>query len=189
MARKQKTEKPNNSTFRSKGLRGRKQPANDNERMLLTGVHEEHKSCHAIAKKNQEAQSQLKVLNFLLRHARFWTPIQKPENIRWGKPKVCYHNSAMLAFEQANLTYCQGLAIGRSGFIVEHAFCITPSKEVIDVMWREPASVYWGVPFDSQWLSREFLHQADYTGHFGNVIRPMLLGLANREEILAVRVA
>lgn len=88
---------------------------------------------------------------------------------RRGREKQCYKNAADLALRHdAELTYCEGLAVRMGAFTVEHAWCVTEDGRVVDPTWREkdapPVSQweYLGIPFTKSGVLEVILDKMTY---------------------------
>lgn len=86
--------------------------------------------------------------DFFLARGRFYQPQPLPKGYRRRKLKQCFDNSYKLAACKEGLTYCEGyvamaFADGVTG--IEHGWCVTPDRKVIDATLREPGLSYFGV--------------------------------------------
>jgi hypothetical protein len=85
----------------------------------------------------------------------------------------CYANSANLMLTRSDLRYVEGIAIGKDGFGIEHAWVIDAAGEVIDVTLDEPANYsYFGVAMDSTFVSKWLVRSGDFGSILGR-IEPM----------------
>lgn len=85
-----------------------------------------------------------------------------PAEYERGEIKLCFMNAARLAWEDADLTYCEGYAT--TGLLpVHHAWCIDLDGLVVDPTWqydhdgyaRDPTTwAYIGVSFPADTLNR-----------------------------------
>jgi hypothetical protein len=95
----------------------------------------------------------------VLEYGRLWTPSVLPLDVPIGAKGNCFQNATELAFENKDLTYCEGYgsasSVLRTGLEIPmvHAWCIDPSGRVIDSTWDEPENgVYYGIPFLNSFL-------------------------------------
>src|SRR5437660_3577128 len=96
---------------------------------------------------------------------------RRPRGLRKRQDGACFFNAAAVVFDQRwpDLVYCEGLApldeeAVTDGPWLHHAWCATKEGEAIEVTWRLPAAVYYGVVIDSQVLA------AAFQGSFGGVL-------------------
>ncbi len=100
--------------------------------------------------------------DLVLKEGSFFIPPEKnkprPEGMIKGKDKDCYANAARLALDNSNYTYVEGIAT--PDFIelpIQHAWCIDNKDNVIDPTWKTAGSVYYGVPFNTEFLRETIL--------------------------------
>ena len=88
----------------------------------------------------------------------------RPSGIRRGPVGRCFENSARLAQNRPDLTYCEGYAASsRIGIPIHHAWVIDSAGTVIDITWADPESCsYLGIPFAAADLSRHMLKTGVY---------------------------
>lgn len=92
---------------------------------------------------------------YVLEHAHFYPPAERPKKYRKGKRKNCWGNAQLLAMDHPELNYVEGFAFGQSNALAfEHAWCVTENGMVVDTTWPEPGLVYYGVPFDREALMK-----------------------------------
>lgn len=102
-------------------------------------------------------------MDFILRHGRHWKPAPFPfGKYRLGFDKECFRNAATLAFEHAELTYCEGYA--SSLLPVAHAWCIDTDGRVVDNTWTDDraGTEYFGVPFKIAWVREQVYRHERY---------------------------
>lgn len=131
-------------------------PRTDLEFVVLRGMLEEIRQHEA----EKDAWEGIAVANrYLLEHGRFYTPYERPKKYRRGKQKECYGASQMLALENRELTYVEGLSFKHVGGLlrVEHGWCVTQEGKVVDPTWQEPGLVYLGIPFEYEFIRRHML--------------------------------
>lgn len=49
------------------------------------------------------------------------------------KPQHCFNNSMQLAMEHLDLSFVEGFYIPKNTIALEHAWCLNPKKEVVDI--------------------------------------------------------
>jgi hypothetical protein len=90
------------------------------------------------------------------RHGQFYTPQPLPKKYKMGKIKECYSNAYRLS-QKHGLQYVEGLAFPDFMNIpIEHAWCVDSDGNVIDNTWKIPGTVYYGIPFEDDFISRVF---------------------------------
>lgn len=73
-----------------------------------------------------------------------------------GKMKACFENAANIAVAKRDFIYVEGLALFHNMSIpVHHAWLITPDGQAYDPTWEKPGEVYFGIPFET-----DYIHQA-----------------------------
>ena len=74
-------------------------------------------------------------------------PTRTPKELI-GQTKNCYYNCLELAFENPQLTYCEGYTFSNKiPFPIAHAWILNKSGRVIEATWEEPAQAYIGIAF------------------------------------------
>ena len=88
----------------------------------------------------------------------------KIANLPVGQPNLCYMNAYRLAIENGYI-YCEGYAISENviGLPIEHAWCVTKDKEIVDNTWGDMGKAYFGIPFTMEYIT--FI--AKLTGNYG----------------------
>lgn len=102
--------------------------------------------------------------SFVLAHGREWrpAPLQERSPIKRGVQKQCFANSQATLVKllgkglETDYTYVEGYATSGDldfTFPVLHAWLVDREGKVVDVTWKQPeASVYFGVPFRSEYI-------------------------------------
>jgi hypothetical protein len=85
----------------------------------------------------------------LAKQGRFFTPVKRPKGFRQMTVKACYYNAWRLAI-YGRAQYVEGYAMSGSGFLAHHAWVTVDGVTAIDVTWREPGEVYFGMVFDTK---------------------------------------
>ena len=102
----------------------------------------------------QGDKNQLTIPGVVLKYGIKFEPIVMPEKYQehYGRMKECYGNSYNLAMEYPeDVIYCEGYAA--KFFPVQHAWCMDRhTGELLEPTWREPGSVYWGIPFKYDYI-------------------------------------
>jgi hypothetical protein len=92
--------------------------------------------------------------DFFLQRGRFFQTQPMPMGYRRGKAQHCYRNSFMLTNTKEGFTYCEGIVVlqFRAGKLIdiEHGWCVTTDKKVIDVTLEKPGLSYFGVPYSPE---------------------------------------
>lgn len=106
----------------------------------------------------------------LLEHGCPFIGIARPKGFPLRAPQNCYMNAAVVAVDQGRGTYVEGLALGRSGGLVLHAWLTLDGTNAVDITWREPAAEcqYFGIPFLVEVL-RKFTRR---TRTYGPLLEP-----------------
>lgn len=102
---------------------------------------------------------------FLIEHGTMFTGHRLPKKYWRGPAGQCFQNAALLALDDADLTYVEGYgAIESLGSIpMHHAWCVTKRGKVIDPTWKSERCEYFGVPVPEPLLRAELLR----TKHYG----------------------
>ena len=92
--------------------------------------------------------------DFYLQRGRFFQTQPMPKGYRRGKAQHCYHNSFKLNKTREGLTYCEGIVVlhfteGKC-IDIEHGWCVTTDRKVIDVTLEKAGLSYFGVPYSPQ---------------------------------------
>jgi hypothetical protein len=109
----------------------------------------------------------------LLKEGTWSNPQKKPRKYPFGEIKQCYRNAFWLARDNADLTYCEGIAF--MGIIpVAHAWVIDKDNNVIDTTWRmthrEVTNLaYFGIVIPTEELVIQTIKQKYYGLLFGKV--------------------
>ena len=100
----------------------------------------------------------------LLKEGTWSNPQKKPRKYPFGEIKQCYRNAFWLARDNADLTYCEGIAF--MGIIpVAHAWCVDADNNVVDNTWREKdvtSLAFFGIRYDTQTLVIETIKRKTY---------------------------
>jgi hypothetical protein len=82
--------------------------------------------------------------DLLLREGQFYPPPATVHPWKHALPQACFRNAALYAIEHG-MRYVEGYA----GVIipVHHGWCVDAHGRVIEVTWKEPGYVYFGVEF------------------------------------------
>lgn len=110
------------------------------------------------------SQIGLSIYPWLLKHAlSFPDPVKRPRGVGKGKMGLCYENAANLVLRRPSgeLHYCEGFAIPKTMFPMEHAWCIDNEGRVIDPTWDD-ATDYYGAIFQRQFVKSEMLRTEYY---------------------------
>lgn len=100
---------------------------------------------------------------FIYRHGTEYEPQPCPKGIPKGTPSECYRNAALLALENDDFTYVEGVALPDFAPIpIEHAWVVDKKGRVIDNTWKTPGSEYIGIPISQSELSRMLVETEVY---------------------------
>lgn len=96
---------------------------------------------------------------WMLKHGRAFAPeANLPEGIKRGPAKQCYWNSTRIVLRQRSKTprfrYCEGYAIPKGLFPMQHGWLIDQEDRVVDVTWTD-AEEYFGVIVRRTFLASE----------------------------------
>jgi hypothetical protein len=137
-------------------LRGSKQPKTEDEKNLYSHI----KQVSDFYQKNTGGAEGKRVYDntydLVAKEGKFFKPAASlPEGVKRGKMKECYRNAAMLAMENDDYTYCEGIAYSKAinGFPFNHAFCIDKEGNVVDPTWKD-GTAYYGIPFNTDFLRK-----------------------------------
>lgn len=74
--------------------------------------------------------------DFLLKHGTFYPGRQLPDQYAhlFGAPNACFANALLVAKENPDLRYCEGVYAAHGGF-VPHAWLVDPDGELVEVTW------------------------------------------------------
>jgi len=82
----------------------------------------------------------------------------RPPDVNKGKDKECYANAARLALYNPEYIYVEGIASPEfMNFPILHAWCIDKNGNVVDPTWKTLGSVYYGIPFSTDFLRQTIL--------------------------------
>jgi hypothetical protein len=97
-----------------------------------------------------------------------------PPTVERGTVGQCFANAGLLAVDNPELTYVEGLA--DCGFLpTAHAWCVDREGRVIDPTWRDCATAaYFGIAVSADAL-QEHLQSTGYWGLFDGVLPRRLL--------------
>ncbi len=100
---------------------------------------------------------------FLTRNAALQRGEPLPKGVKRMQMKQCFANAAQLSLER-DWFYVEGYAASAQlGIPLHHAWNVTPDGKLVDVTWRFPETAqYFGVPFNTEDLSRWLLKQKYY---------------------------
>ncbi|MFA5355295.1 MAG: anti-CBASS Acb1 family protein [Candidatus Paceibacterota bacterium] len=135
--------------------KGSKQPQTDDEKNLYSHI----KQVSDFYQKNTGGAGGKRVYDntydLVSKEGKFFKPAPLPKDVKKGKMKGCYRNAALLAMENDNYTYCEGIAYSKAinGFPFNHAFCIDKEGNVVDPTWKD-GTAYFGVPFSTDFLRK-----------------------------------
>jgi len=113
--------------------------------------------------------------DLLLEYGQYFEPGPLPPGIRKGRPKDCYANAYKISgpeqFGGKGLVYCEGMALTQfsdgTSHEFEHAWCVDPKTgTVIDPTLQ--AAEYFGIPFDSKYVSKTIARKDTYSVFIGN---------------------
>lgn len=100
---------------------------------------------------------------FILTYGVDFNPAKKPVDFGWGEKQQCYANAYWLAFEKPSLIYCEGYALSSVVPIpIEHAWVVRRDGTVIDNTWRDDGAEYFGVPFQTEFVSKTIMNKETY---------------------------
>jgi hypothetical protein len=84
--------------------------------------------------------------DFVNKHGKEYTYIQKPDSVPIGIAKLCFMNAYMLASQNEKYRYVEGYGIIEDiGLPIWHAWVIDEFDQVIDNTWTDSGSYYYGV--------------------------------------------
>jgi hypothetical protein len=108
--------------------------------------------------------------DFYLLLGRAWTvPAKKPFDYEDGVKKACYQNACLLVKDFPELVYCEGFAMPKGLIPVHHAWCVTPSGDVVDPTWSAPGGQYHGVALQGGFVTQR-VHDSGHWGVFGEMV-------------------
>lgn len=75
-----------------------------------------------------------------------------------GEMKACFENAAHIALRHCDFIYVEGLALypGLS-LPVHHAWLVTSDGQGYDPTWETPGEVYFGIPFETDYIREALL--------------------------------
>lgn len=129
-----------------------------------------HDNTNPVSKKNMvefvnfvTSTQENSIYGVVKRHGKFYNPQPLPKGYKKEHAKECYSNAWHLA-ERTGLQYVEGLAMPDFMDIpIEHAWCVDDKGNVYDNTWPKPGRVYYGVPFDDNFVRQVLVE----TGTFG----------------------
>lgn len=115
--------------------------------------------------KSFDERADSSVPHLILRHGRSYEPAPLDESAHeFGRAKECFRNAALLAQENAELTYVEGYADCGS-FPMHHAWCVDANGRVVDPTWREKGASpiaeweYLGIPLTTEFVTATLLRK------------------------------
>lgn len=80
-----------------------------------------------------------------------------------GEMKACFENAAHIALRHCDFIYVEGLALypGLS-LPVHHAWLVTSDGQAYDPTWETPGEVYFGIPFETDYIREAVLVHGCY---------------------------
>jgi hypothetical protein len=108
---------------------------------------------------------------FLLKYGSIFTETAPlPTGVR-RRAKNCYANSGRLASRLPDrYFYCEGLAVSEFGPI-DHAWCVDSQRRVVEVTWKAPGHVYFGVVFRQKYLDQPALQSHIWGGYVAELAK------------------
>ena len=100
---------------------------------------------------------------FLLKYGRIFTETAPlPAGVR-RMPRNCYANSGLLASKlPETYFYCEGVAVSHE--LRPHAWCVDSQRRVVEVAWKAPGLVYFGVVFRVEYVRRLIIQSRLWRG-------------------------
>lgn len=100
----------------------------------------------------------------ILEHGRYFTPAERPADVKKMPDKECYRNATEVALRRPDLTYVEGFATipEVEGLPFAHAWLVDDKGTVIDPTWRRPGTSYFGIPFTTDYLRQTLVRQKIY---------------------------
>lgn len=99
---------------------------------------------------------------FILAYGTFFSPKAMPSCFQRRTSRQCYYNACNLMLADDSLYYCEGFATSDSKDLIEHGWCIRKDGIVIDVTWRRPGLVYFGIAFGRQFAQARFAQMKEH---------------------------
>jgi hypothetical protein len=96
-------------------------------------------------------------------------------------PRNCYANSGLLASKfPETYFYCEGLAVSRE--LRAHAWCVDSQRRVVEVAWKAPGLVYFGVVFRAEYVRQLIVQSRLWRGWLFDLARRVRDGRASAYE-------
>ncbi len=93
----------------------------------------------------------------------YYTPKERPEGVPLGPSKQCFKNAFDLSMRNEDYTYVEGYATSSNiPIALAHAWVIDKNENVIDNTWQPAGSAYKGIPFNSEFATKEMLDKGEY---------------------------
>lgn len=103
------------------------------------------------------------IIDFMLQHGQFFQPYSLPNEIKFGKKRLCYNNATDLALSNIKYIYCEGYAVTEIINIpIYHAWTVDENNTVFDNTWDPCGTLYFGVKFNTNFLFKHLLKTKEY---------------------------
>ena len=103
----------------------------------------------------QNFEAQREAFETFKKSARPFEPIARPKGYRKKKDKECFYNAAMFAIDKRG-RYVEGYGQSVGGLMVHHAWITLDGVHAIEVTWREPGDIYWGIEVDTVTVAKSW---------------------------------
>jgi predicted ABC-type ATPase len=114
--------------------------------------------------KQIEAMQKYSREGIVLKNGKYYKPQPLPKKYKFGTVKECFRNAYQLTDYNGDLQYVEGFAV--PDFVdlpIWHAWAVDKEGNVVDNTWRTPGVLYFGIPFDRDFMSSVVLE----TEHYG----------------------